>query len=285
MKLFIAFTCFFIEVCFLMSILFLPLFQVYADEWTEVPPEVFDQLKGVDKPTSPIRIRLKDNYVDISNVISVLERVKESPYDNSFNLEVSFGDIILKTDQLCEKSNVPFRCQNRSIVELSDNVDRIIQDLEGQILYPDRYIPIKSEGGSRFFQEGKDFLDSDCLGSCDNYNKLTKTLRYSSPEEYAQLYDKIKTVDDNCQKDILNAFANKLDQEKFPKSCLKKGNQKHPVCESMSKDVDIVRGRALELAELAYGPDVLNTTEAKAPCMECIEKNVEDAHLTYLVTW
>ena len=72
-----------------------------------------------------------------------------------------------------------------------------------------------------------------------------------------------------------------LEGAEFPKRCLEEENKKHPVCESMSKNIDIVRGRVLELAELAYGPDVLKTTEAKAPCLDCVD-NAKDMSLNLL---
>ena len=67
-----------------------------------------------------------------------------------------------------------------------------------------------------------------------------------------------------------------LKSERFPKNCLQEKNKKHSVCETMSKEIDIVRGRILELVELVYGPDVLKATEVKAPCLDCVDGTNEE---------
>ena len=235
-----------------------------------IPLEDF-YLRGVEFPSSPVKITLRGNEVDMSSLIPALELVKESPYDNFFFLErFVFPKTSEKIRSLCKNSNLPSDCEEKANTELRGTLDRIYQELENEILYPVKYFSIGSERMSGLFQKGMDVLGSDCRGKCDDYG-LTGAIRYSSQEEYAQLYDKIKNTDEKCQRNILNTLGKALEGKEFPRRCLEEENKKHPVCESMSKDIDIVRGRVLELAELAYGPGVLKTTEAKAPCLDCVD--------------
>ena len=89
-------------------------------------------------------------------------------------------------------------------------------------------------------------LNSDCVGSCAYVGAI---IVHGSQKQYSQLYNKAK-------------------------------NKNHPVCKSMSKDIDTIRGRISKVAELAYGPDVLKNTEAKASCLDCANKlNNEDEFL------
>lgn len=241
-------------------------------ELTEKIPSWTLSFRDVDSPSSPVRVTLKNNEVDISTLIPALERVKESHFDNIFKMEYISLPIISETiNNLCKKSNLPKACEEKANAEVRENLDKIYQELESHILYPSGYHPINSERVVGFFEKAMNVLNSDCLGDCDDYD-LIGAIRYASQEEYTQLYDKIKATDKKCQKNILSALAKKLEDEEFPKKCLQKENKKHPVCESMSKDINIIRGRVLEMAEIAYGPDILKTTEAKAFCLDCIEK-------------
>ena len=228
--------------------------------------------REVNPLTSPVKITLKGNEVDMSSLIPALERAKQSPFDNFLILEkVSFPVISEKLSSLCKKSNLPSACTERAVAKVRKTLDGIHQHLENQILYPMGYHPINSERVQGFFKNAMGILDSECLGNCEDYD-LLGAIRYSSQEQYPQLYDKIKTTDEKCQRNILNALAEELKKQKFPKRCLKEENKKHPVCESMSKDINIVRGRILRIAELAYGPDVFKTTEAQATCLDCANK-------------
>ena len=250
-------------------------FSLAAEYTEELDPFLFS-FRGVDYLTSPVKISLKGNEVDTSTLIPALERAKQSPYDTFDYIEaLSFPTIKEKISSLCKRSNLPDICEEKAVTELRGALDKIYQDLEDQILYPSGYHPINSERVDGFFKKAMDFLDSGCLGNCEDYD-LIGAIRYSSPEEYAQLYDKIKMTDEKCQRNILNALAGKLKKEKFPKQCLEEENKNHPVCESMSKDTDIIRGRVLEMTERVYSSDVFKTTEAQAPCLDCAKGTKEN---------
>ena len=254
-------------------------FSMAAEYTEELDPYLFS-FRGVDYLISPVKISLKGNEVDMSAVIPALERAKKSPYDNFYSMEIlSFPEIKEKISSLCKKSSLPDICEEKANAELRENIDRISQEMENQILYPRGYHPINSERVDGFFEDAMDFLDSVCLINCEDYD-LIGALRYSSPEQYIQLYDKIKMTDEKCQRNILNALAVQLKTEQFPKKCLEEENKKHPVCESMSKDIDIIRGRILQMTERVYKSDVFKTTEAQALCVDCARgTNEEDKSL------
>ena len=246
-----------------------------AEHTEELDPFLFN-FRDVDYLTSPVKISLKGNEVDMSPLIPALERVKESPYDYFNYIEsLSLPSIKKKISSLCKKSSLSDTCEEKANAELRKNIDRIYQEMENQILYPSGYHPINSDRVKGFFKEAMDFLDSGCLGNCEDYY-LIGAIRYSSQEEYTQLYDKIKDKNKKCQKNILNAMAKKLREENFPRKCLEKENKKHPICESMSKDMDIIRGRILEMTEQVYSSNILKTTEAQAPCLDCANETKEE---------
>ena len=128
------------------------------------------------------------------------------------------------------------------------------------------------------FKEGMDVLDSNCIGKCSDHYLLS-AVRHSSPEEYSQLYDKIKLKIKLCQRHLLSAFAKALDNEEFLEVCLELEEEQieSPLCKLMLRDMNIIKERVSGLAELAYGSDVLKTTEAQAPCLDCVDStNRED---------
>ena len=160
-------------------------------------------LRGVEFPSSPVKITLRGNEVDMSSLIPALELIKESPYNNFFKMErFVFPKTSEKIRSLCKNSNLPSDCEEKANAELRGTLDRIYQELENEILYPGKYFSIGSERMSGLFQKSMDVLDSDCRGKCDD-NSFTGAIRYSSQEEYTQLYDKIKNTDEKCQRNIL----------------------------------------------------------------------------------
>lgn len=257
-------------ICFLIYLSCGAVFSVFAEDTEEIETVVFF-FKDVDLLKSPVKIRLEGfmgNSVDMSAVISALERVKQSQHDHFFYLErVSFSKISEKIESLCEKAFVSFLCRLQANKELREALDRIHQDLKDRILYPDGYREIGSSG--RFlFKKAMDILDSDCLEKCEDDN-LINAIRSLSERDYPLLYAQIKTKDERCQRDILNALVTKLRKERFPKKCLEEENKTHPVCETMTKDIKTLQGRILEISKLAYTSDVFETMEAQALCVDC----------------
>ena len=269
MKIFIKNFKFINKLLFILTFVFCKLDISAAFELIENTKPLVLKLKGV--ASLPVKITLKNNEVDLSSLIPSLEIIKKSHFNNSTVIEEGIIPIISeKIKNLCRKTPIPNTCEQKANTEVRENIDRIYQELENHILYPDNYFPTSNALRKAFFKKALDFLDSDCLGSCDDLF-LTEAIKYSSEEEYSQLYDKIKATDENCQKNILSSLSKNLKDEQFPKKCLQKKHKDHPVCESMSKEIDIIRSRVLEMGERIYGPDFLKTTEAKAFCLDCIE--------------
>ncbi|MDE0118985.1 MAG: hypothetical protein OXM55_03130 [Bdellovibrionales bacterium] len=250
-------------------------FYVFAEETERFPDYLFHFI-GVPDPDNPAEISLKGNEVDMSSALSALERVTKSPYDYTSDIDSIVSEISETVNLLCGKSRTSETCKKKANTELKDTRDKIYQYMENQFLYPLDYQPISETRTSLSFKKSMNTLDSDCLEKCNN-NHLILAIRYSSPENYSQLYDKIKNQNERCQKNILSGLvAKELEYEEFPKRCLKEENKNHPVCKSMLKDINIVRNRVLDIAELAYGPEPLKTTEAAAPCLDCIIKEGEE---------
>ncbi len=66
-------------------------------------------------------------------------------------------------------------------------------------------------------------------------------------------------------------FKTLLEHYEYPERCLDPANQSHRVCKRVKKELTIRTQRYTYLTELVYGRDILQTTSAKAPCMDCVE--------------
>ena len=259
----------FFLICFLYGVGF----SVSAEDTEEIN-SIDLYFKGIGSPKSPVKIKL-DGFagykVDMSAVISALERVKRSSYDNFFYLEnVTFHKVSSKIDSLCSNAPVSFVCELKAKGELREALDKIHQDLKDKILYPNNYKKIARFQNNLLIEKVIGILDSDsdCLNKCEDVS-LIRAIRSLSEEAYPQLYDKIKTKDKKCQRDMLNALVTQLRQERIPKKCLEEKHRTHPVCETMTKDMKILQGRILEMSKLAYASDVFKTTKAQALCVGC----------------
>ncbi|MYE07208.1 MAG: hypothetical protein F4X95_00395 [Oligoflexia bacterium] len=245
-------------------------FYVFAEQTERFPNWLF-HFRGLSRPF-PIEASLKGNEVDMSSVLSALERVTKSPYDYISEIDFIVSEVSETISLLCGKSQLPETCKEKANTELQKTQNKIYQALENQILYPLDHQPIGEASAPRSLKQSMDALDFDCLEKCNN-SGLINVLRYSSSADYSQLYDKIKSQNGTCQKNILDALTKELEYEEFPKRCLEEENKNHPVCKSMLKDINIVRDRVFDIVELAYGPETLKTTEAAAPCLDCMSKD------------
>ena len=121
------------------------------------------------------------------------------------------------------------------------------------------------------FQPGMDVLDSDCIGNCKD-DMVIGAVLLSPPGKYSQLYDKIKTKDENCQRNLLSTLARKLETMEVLELCLQTVYRQSSLCADVLKYVSIVQDRISGLMKLAYGSNVLRTMEAKAPCLDCANR-------------
>ena len=117
------------------------------------------------KPSTslPVQISLKDNEVDMSSLISALERYEESPYDQFSYLEHRFFPWFLQViDRLCNSSNASSSCAEKTHAEVRGTLDRLYKDWEDQIHYPDGY----DRPQSNLSKTAMDILNSDCSEDC-----------------------------------------------------------------------------------------------------------------------
>ena len=103
------------------------------------------------------------------------------------------------------------------------------------------------------FQKGMEVLDSDCIGNC-NDDIVIDAVVASSPGKYSQLYDKIKTKDENCQRSLLSALAKRLEAIEILEVCLQKEYSRLPHCTFVPKYVSIIQDRISGLMKLVHYP-------------------------------
>ena len=238
------------------------------------------KFKGVRRLWAPsITLRLINNEVDISPLIPALEMVKQSNFDNFSKLEeVTYPEIVEKIGDLCEHSNSPTVCAKKARGEVRQNIDRIHQETDDYIFYPEHYYPLHK---SKFDYFKGEVLDSSCLDNCYDRD-LVFAVRYNKGGNYSYVYDQIKESGKQCQRNLLSGLAKTLKYNEFPEKCLQEKNKDHAVCKSLSKDVSILKGRISDIAELAYGPDILKTTEAEGICINCATETDKDMSFSML---
>ncbi len=229
----------------------------------DLPPETFS-FQGVKDLQSPVKIKLKDNKVDLSSVTTSLNRATESLYDNlheiTETIQTTYEEIV---DFLCIKAKSKAACMDDSAEKLDDIYQDIIKTRIKEILYPYWY-----EEKDRNFSEALHLLNADCVANCTDY-AIVSSLIENSDSRYHQLYDQIKNKDKRCQIDIVSNVAQLLNLYSFPGECMEEENKNHPVCKDMFKHAKVAKNRFLELINLAYGEDILTKTQARAICVEC----------------
>ena len=228
-----------------------------------------NSIRGV-QITFPTEIQLKGNKPDLSAVIQQLKKVEKSHYDNTWSLE-DISYYLLK-HPLCDKAANPEKCLDKASEDLQTAIEEINQKMAGRILYPETYSPLSEGVPEDDFQSASQVLDSECAGTCNN-GDLSWSFSQGSQEQYQKLYDKLKGKNRHCQKDLLSAMAIHLENEPFPKPCLKKENANHPVCKDMIKNMGIIQKRVSKIMDLVYGSE--KDMEAGAICMDCLLKTGE----------
>ena len=229
----------------------------------DLPPETFS-FQGVKDIQSPVKIKLKDNKVDLSSVTTSLNRATESIYDNlhgiTETIQTTYEEIV---DFLCIKAKSKAVCMDDSIEKLKGIYHDIQASMSKEILYPYWY-----EEKDRDFTEAINFLTADCAVDCAN-SAIAKSIARGSDSKYHQLYNQIKNKDKKCQMNIVQRLADQFDLYNFPGECMEEKNKNHLVCKDMFKHVKATKNRFLEIMSLTYGEDALTKIQARAICIEC----------------
>ena len=203
--------------------------------------------------------------MDISSLFQILEQIKKSHHNDSFDIMEVVSAFSREAIKLCRTKTLSEENSLKCQIEIYDTRDNVEKEISERITYPGWYSYNKLER-----QEIKeDELDSDCTLDCGNsFEDSARTVIFSSQAEYFRLYNKIKNRNKGCQNNILRNLGNEL-YLGIPERCLKRENKSHPVCKDMLNYVNTIRDRMRQLSELAYGRDVLKNTEAQMPCTEC----------------
>ena len=126
------------------------------------------------------------------------------------------------------------------------------------------------------FSKALSILDYEKCFTFKCYNlDLAESIIKASEAEYHTLYNKLKNKDTRCAVAVLQPMNIIFQHEHIPKQCLKKGNHSHKVCRDILNYIDVAKQRFLDIVELAYGGDVLPSTESMAICHECVSSKEE----------
>ncbi len=229
-----------------------------------------------------IRLSLKNNEIDLSPFIEMINKLRESDYANDLRyMEVEIRELNYNEDfiKFCEKS-LSENCMEKAKNSLENAFLKIVQEKENQILYPEDYRDIaiyglSQESNNYMIQDANEILNSECT---DNWNerKLSNIILTLHPNRWAELKDKLKYKDKNFLNQVLQKTYDKLKKATFPEQCLDPDNQTHRVCKRVTKELSIKKQRFRYLTELVYGEDILQTTEAEAPCVDCLEGSLPE---------
>ena len=123
-------------------------------------------------------------------------------------------------------------------------------------------------------------LNSGCASKCGSPMVLSMIL-IGSQDIYRQLYDEIKNKDKRCQQKLLGILSEFISSVTVHKDCLKEEYKTHLACFLMN-----VPNRFSDIADLVYGPEALQSTEAQAPCLDCMVKGYEGGdEISKLSNW
>ncbi len=222
-----------------------------------------------------ISLELKNNEIDLSHFIEMINSLKESDYaEDLLYMEITIDRSIRKEiDLLCEKSLSKDNCIKKAKDSLENAFLKIVKEKENQILYPEDYSKIygrsKAEN-NRMIERANTRLDFECPSDTDE-RVLSSIIRTLHPNRWDELQDKLKYTDKNFLKKLVQRVYADLEQQEYPEQCLDLANKNHRVCKRVTKELSIKKQRFRYLTELVYGEDILQTTEAEAPCVDCLD--------------
>ena len=226
--------------------------------------------------TQKISVSMKNNKVDLSPVFKIIDQLRETDYAG----DLLIGGAIIRHlsaedgefKELCEKLVSKSSCE-----KVKDSLEsafyKVAQEKENQILYPERYHNIygrSKQSNDEMIQLANEILDSECLGPSDDWI-LSEIILRLHPSRWPEGQDKLKNQDKKSLNQILQRVSDELEKEKYPEQCLHSANKDNRVCKQIRKELAVKTQRFKYLTELVYGKDIIQTTEAKAPCLDCEE--------------
>ena len=122
-------------------------------------------------------------------------------------------------------------------------------------------------------KKAKEVLDKsspEC--SMDPPDELVNAIRYSSPSVYTDLH-KITAKGAKWANTLLHKIRKSLDHEELPEECLL--NNQNESCSLWLNNLNQFKERISDLLDMAFGPDLAQSIEAKALCLllECPSTN------------
>ena len=152
---------------------------------------------------------------------------------------------------------------------VSSVIDHLIYDLHPGIPYPYWW---KLKDSNPYFSHGMDKLHESCpVSNCVDWD-IADAVIFSSDSQYNALYNRIKSKNKICQKNILDTLATRFEISDIPKSCLDEVNKFHAVCQDVLGFINLVKDRFMDMVALAYGEEALSVTEAGTFCTKCISE-------------
>ncbi len=226
-------------------------------------------------PEHSISVSFKNNEIDTSSFVEAINQLRESDYADDLMVMKSRIDQMSDLDSgfsiLCEKSVSKNICMENAQNSLENAFYKVAQEKENQILYPEFYTGIYGRPPDRYMlQDAHEILDSECQGPYDA-DKLSNRILRIHPNHWPELQDKLKYKDKGFLKQVLQTTYDQLKRTTYPEQCFDLANKNHRVCKRMTNDLKVKRHRFTYLTELVYGQNILQTTEAVAPCLDCVE--------------
>ena len=235
-----------------------------------------DFFKGIPVPKNDLTLSLKNNKVDVSSVVQVVEQLKKTDYADDLR---KMENLILNVSKyevqdLCKKALSLKICVQTAKQEMEKAFDKVIEAKEKDILFPINYKPVGVDSKTTLFDY--ESIKEDCNRSMNS--NMGASVLESSPALYHKMMEHIKKKDPFWQEQLLSYMIGDLTWGKrVPKACLKSQTaQNSRVCQKIKKDFKIKRQRFYEMVDLVHGPSLDRTTIAKTLCFECFEMQIDD---------
>ena len=244
--------------------------ETVSDKQDRIKETMHDMRDRIKEAMHDMRDRIKETVNDQQNetnetVDDQQDRIKETMHDMRDRIKEAMHDM---RDRIKETVNDQQNETNETVDDKQNETNETVSDKQDKIYYPDSYFPIR--GAPKTFKRAMKLLKSSdpCNTGC-RHRDINLAVHYGSEREYSMLRDKIKDKGKKCQQDILSNLSTILYHTRLPKKCLLKKNKSHTVCSNMLKDLSTWRERITDIAEMAYGSDILSATSAQAPCTDC----------------
>ena len=252
----------------------LPFFAI-AEKYTKYYFPIGNKFKMKTLPNQELTASLKNDEVDLSSFLTFMdEQLKHTDYADDLQ---AMEDVIesfsppdgVAFQSLCEQTSSKNLCMKKVKNTLTKAFDKLVQEKQNQILYPEDYSSIYdpySKEDRDINQRASDNLDSKCEASSI---LAIGTLRLH-PKNWPKLQKDLKKKNKKFLTQLVKKIYNELEKEQYPKQCLKKVNGEHKVCKQMNKELAVKVQRVKYILKLIYGEDV-EATEAGMACLDCVK--------------